>query len=102
MFMTPQQKKAIMHDIPLWVYRSLLGSATAVILYFVIDIHRDFEKQKEHIRELQVSRSLHSEQITNSIYQIKALQIKCSEYDNNVQNFYRKYGGALDRMTQKN
>lgn len=49
--MTPQQRKIIAHEIPTWVYRTIIGAMTGVVMYFVIDIHEAFEREKEKVQQ---------------------------------------------------
>lgn len=61
--MSPEKKRAIEQELPTWLYRSLVGGMISIILYFVVDIHQDFEKQKEKISTLEKSDAVHTSQI---------------------------------------
>lgn len=63
--MSPDKKKAIEQELPTWLYRSLVGGMISIILYFVVDIHQDFEKQKEKIGSLEKSDAIQNVQIQN-------------------------------------
>jgi Na+/H+ antiporter NhaC len=63
--MSPEKKRAIEQELPTWLYRSLVGFMISVILYFVVDIHQDFEKQKEKIQTLERSDAIQNIQIQN-------------------------------------
>lgn len=63
--MSPEKKRAIEQELPTWLYRSLVGFMISVILYFVVDIHQDFEKQKEKIQDLEKSDATQNVQIQN-------------------------------------
>lgn len=51
--MSPERKKEYMRELPDWIYRAIIGSMLSIILYFVIDIHQDFERQKEKLYVLE-------------------------------------------------
>ncbi len=51
--MTPQRKSAIIHELPTWTYRVIIAGAISIIMYFVMDIHQDFERQKEKVESLE-------------------------------------------------
>jgi Na+/H+ antiporter NhaC len=63
--MSPEKKRAIEQELPTWLYRSLVGFMISIILYFVVDIHQDFEKQKEKIQTLERSDAIQNIQIQN-------------------------------------
>lgn len=48
--MTPRQKK-IVQEIPTWVYRAIIGVMVSIIMFFVINIHEDFEREKEKVQQ---------------------------------------------------
>lgn len=52
--MSPDRRRQMIEDvIPTWVYRSIIAGAIGIIMYFVVDIHHDFERQKEKVSTLE-------------------------------------------------
>jgi len=96
----------------IWVLSALQGLIFLVIGIGVKVLSAQLkeirDKTKEHddrIREIELKLTQHNERekhVEEALIEIKVMiekiQHKFDQYDDNIQNFYRQYGGALEQF----